>query len=1229
MSEQVNLNYDDTSKDDVPVELVPLVQYFKRLISIAEEEKPLIIILDSLDHLSAADGAHSLAWLPNHLPRHVKIVLSTLSSMHGIMDVFHRLVPQENAHIEITPLGETLAMDVLKVMLAQANRTCVDHQLELVKTALQKCNYPLFVKLVFDDITRWRSYTKIRKPGLTHNIHDSIMKLLDRTENQHGKVLVQHALGYLTAAKSGLSEAELEDLLSLDEKVLNDVYQYHLPPVRRIPPLLWTRIRNDLPGYLCELEADGMNVINWYHRQFIEASSERYFRNVNFLREIHSNIADYFLGIWGGRSKPFEYSELQRQRFFLDDTKGESDRKVPEQPLYFTDVMGRVVRYNLRKLSELPYHLLRSQRLDNLYSDVLFNFRFLHSKLSAMPLTSLLADFEETLEIQYDRNLKILADTLKLSASILSKHPDMLGPQIIGRLLPYYRYYDRIRSLIEQCDTDGININALVPSFHCLHTPGGPLQYSLEGHPFAPFGIGITSDTKYLVSVSNMFILWDLSTGDVYRQVIPGIQGIIQNLCISPDDKTAIGYTNNNQIVVCFLMTGDFSVFDIPVAPNDNIFGTCLTNTHFLAWTFKEWFFYSLEGKQEAKQAIDKHSGMLIQMLLGDNNERYMLLKADKTIPGVETESDMTLSVVNGSIEAFDFHSAIAVTKDCQTLYACIAISDEAVACYKHENGSWKYDRTLGDNIIKVFSLTLSYDENFLVGTVSLAYKLWNLKTDKMLDLKLPQDVRNIPSKHQLTSLVVFTKNNMFCVAAVRRNIYVWDVKVGNLVKTLDAHFGRIIALVTVPSVNTIISSSIDKTIKCWNFDNILEDVHPIFRHDKPIEAISLAPLAYIGATTTRNCVGIWNLENGQLLKTLANSAHSSIVTHAVITADGQFVVSAESGHILFWDVNQEKVLKSDPQREVLQLTLTDNDNKSLVLSKLGVNKSRCVCRAMPEGETIYDFEYNMKKFKNVVVTCDGLFLVIPAFEKNSDVLSIYHAKSGGKMYDVTLKYSDYKEFHQLIAMPHDGHLVAMIDADKGTIYDIKKKHFVRSIRKWNGVCTRNGKFGLFAPNRGGLEVLDLKKGGTKHVLIPRIAEGVHNTKSSYTKPDTHVIYYHAGRRSIRVFRTSDGRQIADYKAHAEITAIESTDGGTSIILGAVDGSLVVLAIADPKNDNTEFISSLPSRQIMTESPEGSPSHTAEDGDDKKQSRFGAMAEVARAVAMARKAQTSRACALS
>ena len=74
--------------------------------------------------------------------------------------------------------------------------------------------------------------------------------------------MVAHSLAYATAAKNGITESEIEDLISLgqyhvklplqhnlwifvlDDVVLDDIYQYHLPPTRRVPPLLWARIRS-------------------------------------------------------------------------------------------------------------------------------------------------------------------------------------------------------------------------------------------------------------------------------------------------------------------------------------------------------------------------------------------------------------------------------------------------------------------------------------------------------------------------------------------------------------------------------------------------------------------------------------------------------------------------------------------------------------------------------------------------------------------------------------------------------------------------------------------------------------------------------------------------------------------------------------------------------------------------------------------------------------------------
>ena len=146
---------------------------------------------------------------------------------------------------------------------------------------------------------------------------------------------------------------------------------------------------------------------------------------------------------------------------------------------------------------------------------MIFNYEWLHAKLASMPLQSVLGDFEDLLEHVYDKDVRLIADAIRLSGSILSHYPDMLGPQITGRLLPYYSQNPKIRSLIQQCDSHGLKHCAFVSAYHCLHTPSGPLQYSLEGHQFAPFGIAATSDGKNLVSVSNKFIVWDLATGEV------------------------------------------------------------------------------------------------------------------------------------------------------------------------------------------------------------------------------------------------------------------------------------------------------------------------------------------------------------------------------------------------------------------------------------------------------------------------------------------------------------------------------------------------------------------------------------------------------------------------------------------------------------------------------------------------------------------------------------------
>lgn len=74
----------------------------------------------------------------------------------------------------------------------------------------------------------------------------------------------------------------------------------------------------------------------------------------------------------------------------------------------------------------------------------------------------------------------LVADALRLGGAILSQYPDMLAPQLIGRLLPEMETNPNVKSLLLQCDAEGIDHCGLLPTYHCSHTPGGPLKVRLR-----------------------------------------------------------------------------------------------------------------------------------------------------------------------------------------------------------------------------------------------------------------------------------------------------------------------------------------------------------------------------------------------------------------------------------------------------------------------------------------------------------------------------------------------------------------------------------------------------------------------------------------------------------------------------------------------------------------------------------------------------------------------------
>ncbi len=91
-------------------------------------------------------------------------------------------------------------------------------------------------------------------------------------------------------------------------------------------------------------------------------------------------------------------------------------------------------------------------------------------------------------------------------------------------------------------------------------------------------------------------------------------------------------------------------------------------------------------------------------------------------------------------------------------------------------------------------------------------------------------------------------------------------MKDGELLKNLDAHFGRIIKIqsLTIGNWNSVITSSIDRTVKVWNINNIFEQVHVIDRHELQIDAIR-----YINKFRDDDTLYMGHIETCQILKEL------------------------------------------------------------------------------------------------------------------------------------------------------------------------------------------------------------------------------------------------------------------------------------------------------------------------------------------------------------------------
>ncbi|XP_077982688.1 NACHT domain- and WD repeat-containing protein 1-like [Glandiceps talaboti] len=894
-----------------------LVAWIPSLLQQVSEDKngrPLLIMLDSLDQLSESHSPYACNWLPKSCPPNVSIIVSTLPNEHNILDNLLQSMPDENNYFQVRPLQEGAGNEIFQIWMTEINRQITSGQDKVFKDAFSRCRQPLFLKLVFDQARYWKSYTPINDLNLGDSVRSAIGLLYGRLEKKHGQILVSHALGYITAARNGLTEAELEDVLSIDDEVLDDVYQYWSPPnpdVVRIPPLLWARLKYDLQEYLVNRHASGKTVMALYHRQFIETAKDRYLQGDSKAAR-HQVLAEFFLGKWSkGTIKTIHLSQRQETHH--------ADRKVSHQPIKYRSV------YNMRKLEELPYHLLYADNDQQLIEHGIGNFDFLDAVIRGLSVQDLLEDlnlvFNERQGTELGEEVSLISGAIRLARPTLEYvggvNYQCVSLEILGRLLQFTDKYPRcigrlVRGAEDWCDRHRHSL--LVPQRGCFPAPGGPLRTTLIGHQDDILDMTVNEAKMLLVTASRDFTVrvWNLETDEVIH-TLQAHSDAVYCVAVTDNGKWLVSGAADDKLIVWSLRTGEI-IHRLPESHSYYYLHAPLATAHDSCMSV------SVDGINiSVHDIID---GKRIHTLKGHKNavcnlhvtpdDKYIVSASDDTT--VKVWHLATGELLHDIMQHLDDITSLTVSAN----YAISGSRDKLALVIDVATGNIIHKL---DNQHPVSSVCVSPDEKYLATGSGQQLMLWKLKSGEL---------QHTCSGHDGTiDCVCISYDSKYVVSGARDDIMiVWDIETGNLVHSLEGQ-QAIVSHLALAKYLVVSASLKSQYIKLWNITpKQAMEKRQTFPDKSGIVDVTTSCL-YVVYRGDNGCdVKVWDVDDRIDKYTLVG--HTSEVTCLVITHDDKYLLSgSEDRSVILWHIKSGEGMHVFPEQSaaIKHLNLNRNDS--------------------------------------------------------------------------------------------------------------------------------------------------------------------------------------------------------------------------------------------------------------------------------------------------------------
>lgn len=887
----------DQDERRIPSSLKDLRLFLRTCMAWATQQKPLIIFLDSFESLAPYDDAlDNLSWLPLSAPTpaNCRLVIFTASQHRGrdLLNNFRMLCPSPEQYVEVDELDSEIGEPAINMLLSTRDpkRHVTSEQAEAISAAFADNPTPLFLQVALHIAATWESTTAfgegiaMLEEAAERGLHGIIGLLFTMFEETHGVAFVARALGCITAAREGLSDRELVDLVSCDNHVLKEVLgsRFHhsnsaAAQMERLPDFYWMRLRHAMSEMLTQRRVGSSYVWAWKHEAFGEVARERYLGSEQETKEVHRALAFYFSGAAADKLP---------------------NRNISSQPSRFPG--GHP---NIRKLVELPFHQINAGMQKDCIA-TLTDMDFLEAKTEGGLIYQLIQDLCWASEVFSPDKFGEYHGFLSSMAATCTAHPTTKLLQAGLNMQPKNPIY---RQALESARRAPQALRQSM--FLWLNKPSSPTPEILS--------VAAHSDTVNELSFSEVGDLVVTGSSDKTARVTNFSNGSTKTVLVGHKARlTDCSFSLDGSLVVTGSADGTVRVWDaasgkckgkcfdqqmevlsVQLSPDNRLVLFRLVDGSMNLWEV---------GNKDSVSVLEGHEGPVNECVFGREPNVLVSASDDTTVRIWDANSGDELRTLRGhtaKVNSCSFnHSGELVISgsDDQTVRIWNPISGHLLDTLD-EGHSAPIMMCMFSKFVGSYALSASNDGMLRVWDIEghEALKINDHAKLNDFELELPVGVTRSIFKCE------FSPDSTMVAASTDDAITIWSPQNGAKQGVVP---GRWVAWAFSSDSKCLVSASADGTLHTWEVSRIANET-TYSAHSGEVLGTSMSATGdWAVSCGIDGVLKVWETATGKELDTIV--PHASHVTACAISPNDKLILSGHAnGAVVLFDRDDKKIL--------------------------------------------------------------------------------------------------------------------------------------------------------------------------------------------------------------------------------------------------------------------------------------------------------------------------------